>query len=132
MSRSGYDEDCYGWELIRYRGAVASAIRGARGQSFLREMLAALDAMPEKILIEHELEDNGRFCAMGVVGNARGLPMAGIDAYDPEQIASAFGIAESLAREVAWINDDEFSYAKESLQDRWTRVRKWVVENLKP
>lgn len=55
MSRSGYTEDCDGWDLIRWRGAVASAIRGKRGQAFLREALAALDAMPEKQLISHDL-----------------------------------------------------------------------------
>lgn len=35
MSRSGYSDDCYGWELICWRGAVNSAIKGKRGQSFL-------------------------------------------------------------------------------------------------
>lgn len=35
MSRSGYTDDCDGWQLIMYRGAVASAIRGARGQRLL-------------------------------------------------------------------------------------------------
>ncbi|KGC50992.1 hypothetical protein DO66_5867 [Burkholderia pseudomallei] len=36
MSRSGYSDDCGGWSLIRWRGAVNSAIKGARGQKFLR------------------------------------------------------------------------------------------------
>lgn len=57
MSRSGYSEDYDGdhWDLIRWRGAVASSIRGKRGQAFLREALAALDAMPEKKLITGDL-----------------------------------------------------------------------------
>jgi hypothetical protein len=37
MSRSGYSDDLENWSLIRWRGAVASAIRGRRGQAFLRE-----------------------------------------------------------------------------------------------
>ena len=68
MSRSGYSDECDGWDLIRWRGAVASAIRGQRGQAFLREMLSALDAMPEKRLISEELERDGEVCAMGAVG----------------------------------------------------------------
>lgn len=57
MSRSGYSEDWDGenWTFIRWRGAVKSALRGKRGQAFLREALAALDAMPEKRLITHDL-----------------------------------------------------------------------------
>jgi hypothetical protein len=49
MSRSGYSDDHSEWDLIRWRGAVASAIRGKRGQAFLRELLVALDAMPVSI-----------------------------------------------------------------------------------
>src|SRR6185295_11408998 len=79
LSRSGYSDDGERWDLIRYRGAVASAIRGARGQTFLKEILAALDAMPEKKLIANELEEDGQVCALGALGKARGLDMAGID-----------------------------------------------------
>jgi hypothetical protein len=61
MSRSGYTEDCEDqWQLIRWRGAVRSAIRGKRGQAFLRELLAALDAMPEKRLIAGDLVFEGQ------------------------------------------------------------------------
>ena len=46
MSRSGYTDDMEDmWQHICWRGAVASAIRGRRGQAFLREMLAAMDAI---------------------------------------------------------------------------------------
>lgn len=57
MSRSGYCDDiddtlAHG----RWRAQVRSATRGKRGQKLLREMLAALDAMPEKRLVPFELE----------------------------------------------------------------------------
>jgi hypothetical protein len=68
MSRSGYSDDCDQWDMIRWRGAVASSIRGARGQAFLKEMLAALDALPEPKLIAEELESDGAVCAIGAVG----------------------------------------------------------------
>ena len=66
MSRSGYTDECDGWELVRWRGAVNSAIRGKRGQAFLNEMVTALDAMQEKRLVSGLLETgDGDCCALG-------------------------------------------------------------------
>ena len=109
MSRSGYCDD-YGDDdplaLGRYRAQVASAIRGKRGQALLRELLAALDAMPEKQLVAGDLEADGQFCALGVVGQARGLNLAAIDTYDVESLGGTFNIADQLAREIMWVNDE--------------------------
>lgn len=71
MSRSGYidDGDIEHWDLIRWRGAVASAIRGKKGQSFLLEMLHAMDALPEKKLIAHDLLKDGSVCARAARSN---------------------------------------------------------------
>ena len=60
MSRHGYADDLADDDPLAYgqwRGRVASAIRGRRGQAFLREMRAALDAMPDKRLIATALVD---------------------------------------------------------------------------
>jgi hypothetical protein len=115
MSRSGYSDD-YGDDdplaLGRYRAQVASAIRGRRGQALLRELRAALDAMPVKELVAGELEAEGQFCALGVVGQARGLNLAAIDTYDVESLGPKFNIAEQLAREIMWVNDDHVSAHK--------------------
>lgn len=64
MSRSGYSDDGWDdesaqWASIRYAGALKSAIRGKRGQTFLKELLAALDAMPVKRLIREHLVIDG-------------------------------------------------------------------------
>ena len=57
MSRSGYWEDNDDYLAQgRWRAQVRSANRGKRGQLLLRDMLAALDAMPEKRLVPFELE----------------------------------------------------------------------------
>jgi hypothetical protein len=132
MSRSGYSDDCGGWGLIMWRGAVNSAIKGKRGQAFLREMLEALDALPEKKLISSELKnDVGEVCALGSVGVRRGLDMEPIDLDDREGVAKAFGIAEAMAAEIMFINDDEFAYWNVTPEKRYARVRAWVVEHLK-
>jgi hypothetical protein len=132
MSRSGYSDDLDHWALIRWRGAVNASIKGARGQKLLRELATAMDAMPEKVLIADDLVDvEGDACALGVVGRARGIDLAAIDPEDPPQVAQAFDIANALAQEIVYINDECGGYLETPAQ-RWVRVRNWVDENLKP
>ncbi|WP_323142770.1 hypothetical protein [Massilia phyllosphaerae] len=128
MSRSGYCED-YGDDdplaLGRYRAQVMSAIRGKRGQALLRELLAALDAMPDKQLVAGELEADGHFCALGVVGQARGLDLASIDTYDVEALGPKFNIAEQLAREIMWVNDEHVSDHRWEWVEICGPMRRW-------
>lgn len=128
MSRACYSDDLDDWDLIRWRGAVASAIRGKRGQAFLREMLVALDALPEKRLISGELAQDGEVCALGSVGLKRGMDMSVIDPEDYTAVADAFGIPESLAREIEFLNDE--SWYRPTPEQRFQNVRKWVIGNL--
>ena len=141
MSRSGYTDD---WDLADnrlylYRGAVESALRGRRGQAFLREMLAALDALPEKRLIQNMLVEDGAVCALGAVGRARGLdmkPFAPVDDddYDNDDdmgdaMAGLFGIARSMAAEIMYEND-EGTWAQETPEQRFARMRRWVERQI--
>lgn len=129
MSRSGYTDDCdYGVQWINWRGAVKSAIRGKRGQAFLYEMLHAMAALPERKLIAHDLERDGCVCVIGAVGKARGMDMAGIDPEDYHTIAGTFGIAEALAQEIVYLNDE--AYHRESDEDRFERMRKWIESQI--
>lgn len=133
MSRSGYDDNFESSLAYLYRGRVASAIRGKRGQDFLRDLLAALDAMPEKRLIADVLEDSGEVCAIGALGRQRGLDMSSVDPEDDEAIANFaapnFNIAEPLAREVVYEND-EGCWGSETPEQRYARMHKWVSEQL--
>ena len=129
MSRSGYSEDGDECSYAMWRGAVASAIRGRRGQALLREMLAALDAMPDKRLIAEELEQDGCVCALGAVGRARGLDMASLDPEDSDTVAAEFGIAHALACEILYMND-EYGPRKETPEERFIRMRKWVENKI--
>jgi hypothetical protein len=110
MSRSGYTDDDGDDPLAlgRWRGRVASALRGKRGQEFLRELAASLDAMPEKRLIAHELKAEGQFCTLGVLGDARGIDLAKLDPEDYDGVAEAFGIAPCMAQEIVYENDEAF------------------------
>lgn len=130
MSRSGYiDDGGNDWSLIRWRGQVASAIRGKRGQAFLRELVETLDAMPEKRLIAHELQSGPNVCAIGSVGVRRGIDMSGLDPEDPDTIAATFGIASPLVREIEFMNDELRWNA--TPEDRWQLVRQWAAEHIK-
>jgi hypothetical protein len=134
MSRSGYTDDFDDpLALGRWRSAVRNAIRGKRGQAFLKEMLAALDVLPEKKLVAEQLEapvtgmpfrqEGGGVCALGAVGRARGLDMAPIDPDDTETVAGTLGIADAMVREIVYVNDD---FGSETPEARFARVRKWV------
>ena len=130
MSRSGYSDSCDNWSLICWRGAVASAIRGQRGQRLLRDLLAALDALPEKRLIAGALEFDGAYCALGALGTARGLDLDAIDPDDRDQVGEVFGIASALAAEIAWENDEGGRFG-ETPEQRWVRMRDWAQVNLR-
>lgn len=168
MSRSGYCEEIED-PLVhgRWRAQVASATRGKRGQKLLRDMLAALDAMPEKRLVAGVLEvstevdernaqlwaellndpaaaqryrdaevatrpasyKEGDVCALGALGRVRGLDMTELDPEQPEGVAAAFDVAEPLAREIVYMND-EGTYRSETPEERWKRMRDWVASQI--
>lgn len=133
MSRSGYVDDLDDpWQHIMWRGAVASALRGARGQSFLKEMLQAMDSLPEPKLIARDLVSEGAVCAMGAVGRSRGADMHALDPEDRGTVAAFFGIAEALAAEIAYENDEGGGYwSKEAPERRFARMRAWIVSHIR-
>ncbi len=133
MSRSGYTEE---WDcdddssLAMYRGMVASATRGKRGQALLKDILIAMNGMTRKRLIDKELEQyDGAVCAIGAAGKLRGVDMSGLDPEDIETVAAKFNVADCLAREIVWQNDD--AYWKETPEERFYRVRKWLRKQIK-
>lgn len=127
MSRSGYHDDLDNWELIRWRGAVASAIHGARGQRLLKDTLAALDAMPVKRLIKGNLEADGSYCALGALGNARGIRLDELEPEDFISVAECLDAAPALVREIAYENDA----FRETPEACWLRMRDWVAERIR-
>ncbi|HEX4843218.1 MAG TPA: hypothetical protein VFV57_06065 [Limnobacter sp.] len=159
MSRSGYVDDIEdNWRHICWRGAVNSAIKGKRGQAFLKELIAALDAMPKKALIGNSLvTSSGEYCTLGVLGASRGIDLEKIDPEDWEQVANAFSIAPAMVREIVFENDEVFNdwewvygeicgpmptrwgqqhntsvrvYKENAAELRWAHMRKWAESQL--
>lgn len=134
MSRSGYSEDCEDqWALIKWRGQVASAIRGKRGQAFLMELLDALEAMPEKRLIAHELRKDGEVCALGAVGAKRGIDLESLDQENYDEVAEVFGVAHQLIQEIEYENDEANDwYGNRTPAQRWQHVHDWAMRHIRP
>ena len=127
--RSGYSDDCERLDL--YRQAVENAIRGRRGQAFIREAISALDALPEPSLIADDLTDGrGGYCLLGAVGRARGVGDRKLRALSddrPGYVAQELGfdIADSLAAELVNENDGEH-WGPETDAERFARVHRWL------
>jgi hypothetical protein len=127
MSRSGYIDD-YDDPLVigRWRGMVSSAIRGKRGQKFLQDLVAALDEMQNKRLVANQLITfDGNVCALGALGIARSVDLSRLDPEDSEAMAKTFGIAECLAQETVYMNDEQYSHL--TPEQRWMAVRSWAA-----
>jgi hypothetical protein len=131
MSRSGYSDDCEHVEL--WRGAVVRATKGYRGQHLLKKLRAALDAMPSKRLIRDEIANgSGDVCAFGALDPAAPAYDGDDGYYHSRQLAKHFGIAPALAAEVVFMNDEWFTSQRETPEERWSRMRAWVDEQIVP
>ena len=132
--RSGYSDLCPRVDL--YQRAVENAINGKRGQRFVREAIAALDALPEPKLVADELTDGrGGYCLLGAVGRARGVEDRKLRALEderPSYVAQELGldIAGSLAAEIVNENDADW-FGPETDAQRFARVRRWLAGHVR-
>ena len=160
MGRSGYSDcDDYDTEdqyLINlHAGALASALRGRRGQAFLQRLAAALDSMPAKSLCKIQSGDevdgvrdpvtrvwtyppgtdrlglpDGQVCVLGSLAKAEGMDPVAIDATEHKTLAKLFNVSEILVRELEWENDQRYSVGPDGETEgeaRWRHLREWVV-----
>lgn len=98
--------------------------------------------MPVKELAAESLVTaEGEFCTLGALGHARGIDMTGIDPDDRESVAGAFGIAEALAAEIMFENDEQiggwgWEHNVGRVVDgtvparRWRYMRDWVQKHI--
>jgi len=143
MSRSGYTED-FGYDepgrCNLYRGSVARALRGKRGQAMLQELSEALDSMPKKRLADRSFQrSDGDVCTLGCLLRSRGVDTSELDAavgHDEgdvsQEAAESLNIARCMAAEVMFENDDPFGYRviEETPEERWIRMRAWVESQI--
>ncbi len=135
MGRSGYSDDFDDdLALGRWRGQVRSAMRGKRGQSFFRNLVAALDGMPEKRLITSVLQnEGGDVCVLGAALKHAGkeCPVSEDEYdFDKDWTAAQLDIATQLVQEAVYENDE--GVWKETPEQRWERMRRWASSHLTP
>lgn len=145
MSRHGYtDDNDDPLEYGRWRARVKSAIRGKRGQAFFRSLAAAMDAMPEKVLVAGALQTkDGDCCTIGLACKVKGIDYSKHENDEPYElkelnadVAAQLNIAECLVQEIEYMND-EFGdtwtvrgWVVETPEKRWLRMRAWVEEQI--
>ena len=122
--------------------AVRRSVASKKGQRVLQDLRAALDSLPAKRLLEGAVCENGEVCAMGALavyryshdhGFDRGAVIEMLDRWgyetDEETVALGvrLGVSESLAREIAWVNDGPGNAnSLWSPETRWQIVSEWV------
>jgi hypothetical protein len=134
MSRIGIsDDEEFPGQFGLWQGNCQRSIKGRVGQAALRELEAALLALPQKRLIAGELEDSeGEVCALGALKRYKGV--AEVKA-EPEWEMEEVGVELGMPRLVAWkvvaLNDDEFDWrAPISPEERYEKVLTWVRKQL--
>ena len=134
-----YDCDFEPWMEGQQAGALQSAIRGNRGQQFLHDLVAGLDALPEPKLSAGALEDEktGCCCAFGAVRRYRGPETVPLyfdpreEDLDPPHFAEPFNVATALAWAVVEANEGwSASNSEFAMRQRWSTVRAWAVRHL--
>ena len=142
--RSGYSDEYDGRDYAMWRGRVASAMRGKRGQQLLRDCLAALDAMPAKRLIPELLVDGEDVCLLGAVGKLRKIPdLEKLDPEDHDRLGNLFDVAPCLIMEIEFENDERLGEVERAVEgrsgtymlkatpeDRYDRMRKWLLDHI--
>lgn len=128
--------------------AMRRALAGKRGQAALRELEAALLALPEKRLIAGRVSDGESVCTLGALalkrrtdkGAAVADALASLERDYPEGddadwLAMELGQGElglryTLAWEVIAQNDDEYGDRRLSPEERYAAMLAWVRRQL--
>lgn len=151
MSRVVYNEDEPSAPYEFQEQAIRNAINGRRGQAALRLLIRALDAMPQRRIIDDWLIKDGDVCTVGAM-----VLQQCIEAGASREGALGYlmGEQDRLNREASWDWTDIVTLANEQLdiarfmgfeiveltdewtkrstpEQRWQYVRDWAVKNLK-
>ncbi len=125
--RISYTEDEeFGGQFELWQANCMRSLKGKVGQRELRELRAALLALPEKRLVCGLLESaDGEMCAIAAYGKHKGVDLSEFDLdYDNDKVGIAGGMPSLVAWKVVEMNDVEFSHV--SREGRYERMLAWV------
>lgn len=128
------------WEANRDR-----SLRGKKGQTALRELEAALLALPDKRLIADHLESKSGVCALGALGKYKNRTIPPEpkhsdefgewqESYEVEEqmvnFGKSLGVPRLVAIEIVYRNDD--NWRGETAEERYARILSWIQKQLLP
>ena len=136
-------DDNWALDMGRWERNSRAVLRSKRGQQALRELEAALLALPVKRLVADDLclpvaiTDDGeviyRVCAIGALGLHRGIDPASMAEWNEEGREGTVGMGESLGlrRTLAWvIGETNDRIYRETEEQRYERVLQWIRDVL--
>lgn len=138
------DEEEFAGQFALQMANDERSLKGRKGQQSLRDLEAALLALPEKRLINSGLVNtNGEVCAMGALARYRGvdLPAPHMDEYWGEDYSDLTGplavklrVPDPVARRIAWLNDEGFSQCWRPIteEQRYEEMLSWVRSQIIP
>ena len=139
---SSWDSDQTEADYALWSANFRKSVASQKGQKVLRDLEAALLALPQPRLIEGSLCRDGEFCALGAYGyyqrlrkgddaeSARGWlekldAEYGDIAWVAREVADAMPITFTVAWEVSYYNDERVS-VKRTPEERYEQVLGWV------
>lgn len=134
--RINYSEDeDYPGQFELWQANCRRSLLGAKGQAALRELEAALLALPSKRLIRNDLDDGADVCAIGALVRFKQITPQADAEFEMEDVGIECGMPRLVAWKVVELNDVELDYrwllgrsVEITPEDRYQRVLEWVQE----
>lgn len=135
MSRIGYAEDeTFPGQFSLWQANCGRSLQSQKGQGSLRELEAALLALPTKRLVANEFDNGTDVCAIGALARFKGLKPEGDTEYEMEEVGVQCGMPRLVAWKVVEVNDfsDLYSFSGPKLtpERRYDLVLDWVRRQL--
>lgn len=112
--RIGYsEEEQFDGQFNLWQANCYRSLHGKKGQAALRELEAALIALPTKRLIAGKLVEQGDVCAIGALALHKGATEEVLEHHDDEYmegVGMEYGLPKLVAWKVVEANDIEFDY----------------------
>lgn len=144
MRISYSDEEETPGQFELWQANCRRSLAGRAGQRSLRELEAALVALPSKRLIAGALDDeDGDVCAIGALVKAKGITPEADPDYEMEDVGVECGMPRLVAWKVVEMNDVEFDTTQDVSQlpkwrrraltpeERYEKVLAWVRRQVK-
>lgn len=128
--RIGYSEnEDFPGQFFLWQANCDRSLSGKAGQRSLRELEAALLALPTKRLVEGEVDNGVDCCAVGALARYKQItPVTRFPDENMEEVGVECGMPRMVAWKVVEMNDVEFgSYARSlTPEQRYHAVLDWV------